>query len=109
MMLFISDTSLDEGITATFTVTLDAASGQTITVDYSTSGTLTFTAGMTETIVTVSTTDDEINESNEIFTVTLSNATNTTISDTTAIDTFIDDDPAPLLTLFHSSNYESSG
>ena len=69
-------------------MTLDEAATNTVTVDYATSdgtadasddytaksGTLTFDAGETSKTVSVSITDDETDESDETFTVTLSNA-----------------------------------
>ena len=76
----------DDGIT--FTVTLDKAAGGTVTIDYATSdgtaeadddytatsGTLSFSAGATSKTISVEIKDDVENESDETFTVTLSNA-----------------------------------
>ena len=69
---------------ATFTVTLSAASGQTVTVDYATAdgtatapadytatpGTLTFAPGQTTKTVTVPVIGDTLDEANETFTST---------------------------------------
>ena len=73
----------------TFTVTLDAASGRVVTVDYAVdatstatadtdftdlSGTLTFAAGETSKPITVAVTGDELDEANETVVLKLSNA-----------------------------------
>ena len=86
--LSIDDVVVDEGDgTAEFTVTLDLASGETVTVVYATadgtalagsdytaaSGTLTFAAGDTSKTIDVLVTDDSLGEGDEDFTVTLSN------------------------------------
>lgn len=71
-----------------FTVTLDEAATDTVTVDYATSdgtadagddytaksGTLSFSAGTTSKTISVSIADDIENETDETFTVRLSNA-----------------------------------
>jgi hypothetical protein len=94
---------------ATFTVTLSTASGQTVTVDWSThdgtaaagsdytaaSGTVTFAAGTTTQTVSVDVLGDAVYEGNEAFTVTLSNPSNVTIADGTGDGTIVDDDNRP--------------
>ena len=84
-----------------FTVTLDEAATDTVTVDYatsdgtatagtdytSTSGTLTFDAGTTSKTISVSMADDETDESDETFTVTLSNASGADLGTSTATGT----------------------
>ena len=84
-----------------FTVTLDEAATDTVTVDYatsdgtatagtdytSTSGTLTFDAGTTSKTISVSIADDETDESDETFTVTLSNASGADLGTSTATGT----------------------
>ena len=74
----------------TLTVTLSAASGQTINVDYTTSDgtatagndysatidTLTFAPGQTNRTFTIPISDDTVPDPNEIFFVTLSNPVN---------------------------------
>ena len=79
-----------------FTVTLSAASGQTVTVDFATAnatavapgdyvtniGTLTFNPGTTTQTITIQVVGDAVIEPNETFTVNLSNATNATVSGT---------------------------
>ena len=111
--LSIDDVVVDEGDgTAEFTVTLDLASGETVTVDYATadgtalagsdytaaSGTLTFAAGDTSKTIDVSVTDDSLGEGDEDFTVTLSNARNAGMSDGEATGT-ITDNEIPTLTI----------
>ena len=104
--LSIADASATEGRTLSFTVTLSAVSGRTVTVSYrtangtassfsdytSTSGTLTFRAGDTSETINVRTTDDTRDESNETFTVRLSSASRATISDSSATGTINDND-----------------
>ncbi|MGB0561691.1 MAG: Calx-beta domain-containing protein, partial [Spirulinaceae cyanobacterium] len=110
----ISDATVNENAgTASFTVSLSAASGQAISVDYATadgtaaagsdytsnSGTLNFTAGETSKTVTVNITDDGINEAAETFDVTLSNPTNATLADGTGQGTINDNDGAPTISV----------
>ncbi|WP_445167946.1 Calx-beta domain-containing protein [Mycolicibacterium sp. Dal123E01] len=110
--LSIADTSVAEGNTGTknasFTVTLSSASTTPVTVRYSTSngtatagadftnttGTLTFNPGVTSQTVTVTVTGDADVESNETFTVALSNPTGATITRATATGTITNDDVA---------------
>ena len=120
-MLSIADASVDEGdtgsATMTFTVTLDPMAPETVTVDWATAdetasagtdytaanGTLTFNAGETEKTVTVTVAGDRVDEANETFTVTLSNASSgATIGDGTATGTITDDDAMPAVTLLLS-------
>ena len=109
--LSVKDVSAEEGEDLTFTVALSPPSTETVTVDWATSGgtatsgtdftagtgTLTFTAGVTEQTFTVATIEDVTDQRNETFTVTLSNATNATISGATATGTIKDDDAPPLV------------
>ena len=108
--LSIDDASVVEGdsgtVNATFTVTLSAASGQTVTVNYatadgtatqpadytSTSGTLTFTPGSTTQTITVPVIGEAVPEADETFFVNLSGASNATISDNQGVGTIINDD-----------------
>jgi len=92
-----------------FTVTLDKAAAEPVTVAYSTangtatagsdyaatSGTLTFAAGETSKTVHVDISGDTVFEGNETFAVTLSNASGATIADATAVGTIVNDDRAP--------------
>ena len=89
---------------------LGPAGEQTVTVSYGTaggtategadydgaSGTLTFAPGDTEKIISVQTREDETDEPDETFTVTLSNPNGATIQDGTATGTIADDDIRPL-------------
>jgi len=108
--LSINDVTVVEGnagtTNAVFTVTLSAASGQTVTVNYatadgtatqpadytSTSGTLTFTPGQTTQTITVPVVGEVVPEANETFFVNLSGATNATISDNQGVGTITNDD-----------------
>lgn len=112
--LTISDISGIEGKFGNvlfFEVTLSAVSGRIVTVEYATvansaseidfvpsKGTLSFFPGQTprSVAVTVPIFSDELSESNETFTVNLSNPNNAIITDGQGIGTIIDDD-APLL------------
>ena len=97
----ISDASGTEGDgDIAFTVTLDSAGTDTVTVDYATSngtadgddytatsGTLTFDAGTTGKTITVPIADDDVNEGDETFTVALSNASGATLGTASATGT----------------------
>lgn len=96
-----------------FTVSLSAASNSAVTVGYSTSngtatagqdyvatsGTVTFNAGETSKTVNVAVNGDTTIESDETFTVTLSNPAGASIATPTATGTIVNDDvaPAPVL------------
>ena len=113
----INDVSVTEGnsgtVTAGFTVSLSAASSQSITVDYATangtatsgsdyqsaSGTVTFSAGVTTQPVDVTVNGDVVDENNENFFVDLSNASNATIADNQGEGTILDDDAAPTISI----------
>ena len=104
--LSIGNASVVEGAPAQFEVTLTPASEQTVTVRYdtadgtaragtdytATTDTLMFTAGETSMTITVPTVDDTEQESEERFTVTLSNPSEATLNDDTGEGTIIDDD-----------------
>jgi hypothetical protein len=107
----VNDVTITEGNAgtraATFTVTLSAASSQSVTVAYATangaaaagsdyqtaSGTLTFAAGETRQTITVLVTGDRLGEPNETFVVNLSSPTNATIADGQGMGTIADDEP----------------
>jgi hypothetical protein len=109
--LVINNVSVQEGdsgtINAIFTVTLSAASGQTVTVNYATAdvtatapsdyaattGTLTFTPGVITQSITVAVNGDMLEEPNETFQVNLSSAVNATIADSQGVGTIVDNDP----------------
>ncbi len=108
--LSINDVTVVEGNSGTtnavFTVTLSAASGQTVSVNYATadgtatqpadytsaSGTLTFTPGQTTQTITVQVAGETVPEANETFFVNLSGATNATIADNQGVGTITNDD-----------------
>ena len=91
-----------------FTVTLNPSSLQTVTVDYATgggtatsgadytpaSGTLTFSPGDITETVTVVIADDKVDESDETFNLTLSDAVNASIPTPTGTFTIRDNDTA---------------
>jgi hypothetical protein len=109
----INDTSVTEGnsgtTNATFNVTLSAASGFTVTVNYatadgtatagsdyqSTSGTLTFNPGQTTQTILVPVNGDTTFEQDETFVVNLTTPTNATFSDSQGQATITNDDEAP--------------
>nr|WP_320204022.1 putative Ig domain-containing protein [Agrobacterium rosae]MDX8306017.1 putative Ig domain-containing protein [Agrobacterium rosae] len=108
--LSIDDVSVNEGnsgtTTATFTVSLSAASGQTVSVDYATangtatagsdyvarSGTLTFAPGVTAQGVAITVNGDTAVEPNETFSLGLSGASNASIARATGTGTIVNDD-----------------
>ena len=114
-------TSDESATTHTFTVTLSSASGVTATVDYATSdgtatagsdytaasGTLTFAAGQTSKTFTVAVLADSADENDETVTITLSNATQASISDSTGTLTITDDDTQAARTVTLSSSASS--
>ena len=110
--LAISDVTVLEGnagsVAATFAVSLSAASGKAVTVDFvtsnasaaapadysSASGSLTFAPGELAKSVAVNVNGDTTDEPNETFVVTLSNPANATLADAAGTGTITDDDPA---------------
>ena len=114
--LSITDVTVTEGNTgsanAVFTVSLSAASGQTVTANYATangtatatdytagSGTLTFAAGVTSQTITVGVLGDVLDEANETFVVNLTVPVNATVADAQGVGTITDDDGAPSLSI----------
>ncbi|WP_286188669.1 Calx-beta domain-containing protein [Mycobacterium sp. PO2] len=101
-----------------FTVTLDKASDETVTVQYSTSdgtaiagvdytattGTVTFAPGVTTQLVHVDVIGDAAAEPNETFTVTLSSPVGATLADGSAIGTITDDDTVTTMPGLNSGN-----
>ena len=114
-----------EGLTSpqnvTYTVTLSNASSQAITVQYttangtatagsdytSTSGTLTFNAGITSQVINIPILNDSINEPNEAFTLTLSSPTNANLGATTTATTTITDTLSTSVTTTLPTNVEN--
>ena len=113
--LSVADAAAAEGSDVSFTVTLSAASGKTVTVHYDTSrpgGTtaeaadftaqtnrmLTIPAGATTGTIAVPTANDTIDEDDETFRLTLSSPANATLApaDATATGTITDNDDAAL-------------
>ena len=106
-----------------FTVTLSQESGQEVTVAYettleasdtagsddftATSGTLTFAPNETSKTVSVRTIHDTLGEVNETFTLTLSNPSNATLLNATAMGTIEDNDP-PSLSVADASGVEGN-
>jgi hypothetical protein len=106
----INSVSLAEGNTGTrnmtFTLTLSAPSGRSVTVNYATadgtatagsdytakSGTVTFSAGATSRTITVSINGDRTVEPNETFFVNLSTPVNATIATGQGVGTILNDD-----------------
>ena len=106
-----------------FTVTLNEAASGTVTVDYTTSdgtadagddytaksGTLTFSAGTTSKTLSVGIEDDIENESDETFTVTLSNASGADLGTSTATGTIRNRNVEPLTARFEGMPSEHDG
>ncbi len=105
----VDDVTVDETAgTATFTVSIDAVNAQTVSVDYTTvngsavapddyvakSGTVTFLPGQTSQPVNVTINDDTLGETDESFSLVLSNPVNGSIGDATGIATINDDEPS---------------
>ena len=115
--LSINDVTVTEGntgtVNATFTISLSAASGRTVTVDYATangtatspadyqarSGSLTFTPGQTTQQLTVLVNGDLLDEASETYVLNLTDPTNATLADNQGGGAIIDDDTAPTLTV----------
>ena len=110
--LSISDTTVVEGSTAEFIVTLNPTSSQTVTVDYMTvmgsanpddysfrSNTLSFSPNANSRTIRVPTTDDNVFEESENFTVKLSDPSGATLADDVGIATITDNDPFPMLSI----------
>jgi hypothetical protein len=122
--LSVSDGSVTEGNSGTtnmaFTVSLSAASGQTVTVNYTTadgsatagadyqavSGTLTFLPGETTKVVNVPVNGDTQQEQNETFILKLSGPSNATIAKSDGACTILDDDSPATTVQFSAANYD---
>ena len=114
-VLSIDDVSVPEGdagtSVATFTVTLSAASGQTVTVGWATAddgaaepgdytsatGTLTFVPGDTSETIPVTVNGDLMAELDETFSVNLSAPSNATLGDAQGVGTIVDDELEPVI------------
>jgi uncharacterized repeat protein (TIGR01451 family) len=123
--LSIDNVTVTEGdagtVAAVFTVSLSAASGQTVSVDYATANhtatapadytalptmTLTFAPGTTTQTITVTVQSDILDEPNESFFIDLFNPANATISDGQGQGLIIDDDDPPALSITNISVIE---
>jgi Calx-beta domain len=120
--LTINDVTVGEGDSGTspanFVLTLSVPSGQNLSVQFSTGDgsaqagldfqtvdqTITFSPGETTKTVPVPVIGDLLVEGNEFFLVSLTNASNVTISRNTAVGTIIDDDALLLLTELNSNH-----
>jgi hypothetical protein len=117
----IGDASVTEGGGLSFTVTRSGSTTGAVSVDYasadgtatagsdytSASGTVSFAAGETTKTVTISTTDDALQESNETVLVNLSNPTGgATISDAQGVGTINDNDTPLTLAISDASALE---
>ncbi|UQR67991.1 Ig-like domain-containing protein [Bradyrhizobium sp. C-145] len=104
----ISNAAVTEGGLLNFTVSLSAASGNTVSVNYlsanatalsgdyaSVSGTLIFAPGITSQTITIQTTQDTIAELSEALIVNLSSPVNATILDAKGVGTIGDNDALP--------------
>jgi hypothetical protein len=109
--LRIGEATVTEGnsgaVGAVFTVTLSAASTQTVTVQFmtangtavagsdfqSTAGTLTFAPGETSKTIAVPVIGDRLGEPNETYFVNLSSPTNAVIADGQTTGAIVDDEP----------------
>ena len=112
----------ENAVVRTTTVTLNAASEKTITVDYATadgtataandyisaSGTVSFAPGDTTKTVSFTMVQDTLDELDETFTISLSNPTNTTISNATGTVTITDDEGTPTLSVAHVTTTDES-
>ena len=117
--------SILEGLTSpqnvSYTVSLSNPSSQTITVGYATAngtaqagsdytnttGTLTFSPGVTSQIINIPILNDAVNEGNETFTLTLTNPTNATLASTVAVTTTISDTLSASTTTTLPANVEN--
>ncbi len=125
--LSVNDVSVTEGnagtTTATFTVSLSAASGKTVTVSWSTaddeaaqpvdytagSGTLTFVPGDTSETIGVGVNGDLVAELDEILDITLTAPSNATLADATGVGTIVDDELLPVVDIDEPTALEGSG
>ena len=115
--LSVADTRTTEAADATleFTVMLNRAASEAVTVDYATAdgtaqagqdytaadGTLTFASGETQKTVSVAVLDDTHDEGEETLTLILSNALGADIADDTATGTIENEDPLQQAWLAH--------
>jgi hypothetical protein len=124
--LSINDVSVIEGnsgtANATFTVTLSAASGLPVSVNYvtangtaaagvdynATSGTVSIPPGSTTATIIVGVNGDLLNEAHETYFINLSNPSNATIADGQGVGTITNDDGAPEILIHDMSGNEGN-
>jgi hypothetical protein len=124
--IYVDYTSIAEGNTGTknmdFTVGLSAAYDAPVTVNYATSdntavagndyvatsGTLTFAPGQTSLILPVTVKGDLLAESNEYFSMNLSDATNGWVGNGLAWGFIVDDDTPPAISVSDASLAEGN-
>ena len=122
--LSINDVTVNEAAgTASFTVTLSAASGQTVSAAYATangtavagadytatSGTVSFAPGELTKTITVPISEDALDEADETFSVNLATPTNATIADAQGLGTITDNDAPPTLSINDVTVNEAAG
>jgi len=113
-VLSVDDVTVTEGnsgtTTATFTVSLSAASGRAVAVDWATtagtatagtdyvaaSGSRTIAAGSTTATVGIAVNGDTAAETDETFGIVLSNPSNATVGDGSGVGTITNDDGVPV-------------
>ena len=119
----VGDATVEEGETASFTVSLSEPTSVDVSVDYeaesdsasrgsdfeASSGTLVFASGATSKTVSVATTEDADDEEDETFTLRLSNPQKATLDDATGTGTIEDDDEPPLTATFSEVPDEHDG
>ena len=124
----VSDAGATEGSTLSFEVLLDAVSGRTVTVpwttearpagadaaspgvDYTTvSGTVTFVPGATTARIEVASLPDDIAEDDETFWVQLGTPVNAALDDATAVGAIRDDDGEPRISISDTTVDENDG
>jgi hypothetical protein len=114
-----------EGLTSpqnlSYTVSLSSSSTQTITVQYSTAngtalagsdyttttGTLTFSPGVTSQTITIPILNNSVNEANETFTLKLTSPTNAILGGTATVTTTITDTLSASTTTTLAANVEN--
>jgi hypothetical protein len=119
-VITVANATANESGEMVFTVTRFLPTAQDATVEFNTadgtaiagqdyqatSGTLTFAAGTTVQLVTVSLIDDLADEPNETFSLVLKNPTAASISASAAVGTIIDDDGEPTVSISGGSASE---
>ena len=128
-VLSVADVNAAEGAgELLFVVSLDGPSGTAVKVDYATadpgtadpvataavdyasvSGTLTFPPGELARTIRVSVIDDDVDEPDEAFALSLTNPQGATLDRPTALGTILDDDDPPALNIGDATGAEDVG